>query len=218
MQYNLIAPCTQNAKLGSGVATSYRPVGNSAKGNGTCPSKCPLLPENGGTCYTRKFLVNRQQKNSWARNDSLDRFLEKGAKFIRLHTSGDFYVNDQLDEDYVNSVIDWSKEHEDVTLWTYTHDIRKFIDKNLTYEKEEIPENLHIVASCDSLEEKTLANDNGFRSARVIDSKEDKLTDETLCPYDLALHKGEKPKTTCVDCTLCFNPKHKKNIAFLRQK
>ena len=118
MKYNLIAPLTQNAKLGLGVATSYRPVGDSSKGHGTCPAKCPLLPENGGSCYTKKFLVNRQQINSKLRNDPVSRFGEKGAKFVRLHTSGDFFTDGSLDKDYLNEVISWSRENKDVTIWT----------------------------------------------------------------------------------------------------
>lgn len=218
MQFTLISPMTQNAKLGKGVATSYRPVGNSALGNGTCPAKCPLLPENGGSCYTKKFLVNNQQRNSWKREDDLDRFISKGAKFVRLHTSGDFYTEGNLDVEYLKSIVDWSRENSDVTIWTYTHDVNQFVKENFTYNNDSFSKNLYIVASCDSIEEKALANSQGFRSARVIDSKEEKLEDETLCPYDLALHNGVKPSTTCVDCKLCFNPKHSKNIAFLRQK
>jgi hypothetical protein len=218
MRYNLIAPVTQNAKLGTGVGTSYRPVGDSSKGNGSCPSKCPLLPENGGSCYTKKFLVNNQQRNSWKRNDSLDRFLEKGSKFVRLHTSGDFFDNGQLDKEYLNSVREWAETNSDVTIWTYTHDVQKLIDAKISYLENKFSKNLHIVASCDSIEEKNLATEHGFRSARVIDSKEEKLKDETFCPYDLALHNGLKPNTNCRKCTLCFNPKHTKNIAFLKQK
>jgi hypothetical protein len=214
---------TANAKLGKGVATSYRPVGDSAKGNGTCPSSCPLLPENGGKCYTRKFLVNNQQRNSWERNDPLDRFLEKGAKYIRLHTSGDFFCagrNDSyvLNVPYLRSVVEWVKVQSEVTVWTYTHDVSKLIDEGYSYKNGSFSENLHIVASCDTIEGKDLATSHGFRTARVIDNKEEKLPDETFCPYDLSLHDGMKPTTNCKDCTLCFNPKHKKNIAFLKQK
>ena len=222
MQTTLISPLTSNAKLGKGVATSYRPVGDSSMGLGTCPSKCPLLPANGGACYTRKFLVDNQQRNSNLRNDPLDRLIEKGAKFVRLHTSGDFYKGENgatvLDSDYLSEVVAWSRDHADVTVWTYTHDISKFVEKEFTYKVGAFSNNLHIVASCDSIEEKNLANSHGFRSARVIDKIEDKLEDETFCPYDLAKHEGKKPSVNCKDCTLCFNPKHRKNIAFLKQK
>ena len=222
MQYTLISPMTANAKLGKGVATSYRPVGDAAKGNGTCPSTCLMLPENGGKCYTRKFLVNNQQRNAWNRNDPMDRFLEKGAKFVRLHTSGDFFTTGDtghiLDEPYLNEVVDWTKTNSGVTVWTYCHDTKKLIEAGFTYKNGKFSPNLHIVASCDTIEDKDLATAHGFRTARVITSIEDKLSDETLCPYDLSLHKKEKPTTNCKDCTLCFNPKHKKNIAFLIQK
>ena len=213
---NLISSLTANAKLGKGVATSYRPVGT--KNLGTCPSKCPLLPENGGACYTKKFLVNNQQRNSLKRNDEFDRFLLKGAKLIRLHTSGDFFRNNLLDIDYIRSITDWAKEHSDITIWTYSHDVQQLITNGFTYKDKCFSTNFHLVASCDSIKEKDLANSYGFRSARVIDLEEEKLEDETFCPYDLNLHRGRKPNTTCAKCTLCFNPKHRKNIAFLKQR
>ncbi len=221
MQTTLIAPLTQNAKLGTGVATTYRPVGDAAKGNGTCPGTCPHLPENGGGCYTRKFLVNRQQKLSRERHDDLDRLLLKGAKLVRLHTSGDFFMPDgegghMLDVEYLETVIAWCRTNSDVTVWTYTHDVRKLIDAGFSYKAKSFPDNLHIVASVETPIEQTIAKDNGFRTAKVIESIQDKASHQTLCPYDLALSKGVKPETSCASCTLCFNKKHEKDIAFIK--
>lgn len=220
MNQTLISPQTANAKLGKNVATSYRPVGDAAKGNGTCPSGCMHLPENGGKCYTRKFLVNQQQKKSALRNDDFSRFLEKGAKHVRLHTSGDFFTNSNgtlvLDTEYLDSIIEFAKQNPDVIFWTYCHDTKMMIEAGYTYNNGSFPANLHITASCDTDVDKFLAIANGFRTARVILEMADKQDNETLCPYDLSLNKKEKPTTNCKDCTLCFNPKHKKNIAFLQ--
>lgn len=221
MQYNLISPATANAKLGKGVATSYRPVGDAAKGHGTCPSTCEHLPENGGGCYTKKFLVNNQQRNSWKRNDPLEKFLEKGAKWVRLHTSGDFFRTGangfELDTEYLDDVIRFAKENPDVTVWSYCHSTKHLIDAGYTYAKGAFPNNLHITASCDSDVDKYIAIEHGFRTARVITEIAEKSDNETLCPYDLATFKGtDKSKINCKDCTLCMNHKHKKNIAFLK--
>lgn len=226
MNQTLITPMTQNAKLGDHkkgeiVATTYRPVGNAAKGNGTCPSTCPHLPEDGGACYTSKFLVNRQQKASRERHDDLNRLTLKGAKLVRLHTSGDFFVPDgqggyMLDTDYLNEIIDWCRANPDVTVWTYTHDVRKLIGAGFSYAAGSFPKNLHIVASVETPIERTIAKSNGYRTAQVIESAQDKAQDATLCPYDLALADGVKPKVTCARCKLCFNPKHRKDIAFIK--
>lgn len=81
----LCTPLTQNAKLGAGVATTYRPVGDASKGEGTCPSGCSLLPNrpdrkpDDPICYTTGFLVDRQQQASRTRYDNLDRLKGKGA-------------------------------------------------------------------------------------------------------------------------------------------
>jgi hypothetical protein len=221
MTTTLITPLTQNAKLGEGVATTYRPVGDASKGNGTCPGTCPHLPENGGGCYTRKFLVNRQQKASRERHDSMDRLLIKGAKLVRLHTSGDFFMPDgngghALDVSYLTEVIEWCRANPEVTVWTYTHDVRKLIEAGFSYTAGSFPDNLHIVASVETPIERTIAKSNGYRTAQVIESAQDKAQDATLCPYDLALSQGVKPKATCAKCTLCFNANHKKDIAFIK--
>ena len=221
MRQMLISPKTANAKLGAGVATTYRPVGDAAQGLGTCPGTCPHLPANGGGCYTRKFLVNRQQNLSRERFDELDRLLLKGSKLVRLHTSGDFFTADdqgghKLDTDYLTEVIDWCKANPEITVWTYTHDVQKLIDAGFSYSENSFPKNLHIVASVESTEERTMAKSHGFRTAQVINTVQDQEKDTTLCPYDLALNNGVKPTTTCANCTLCFNSKHKKDIAFLK--
>jgi hypothetical protein len=221
MHSTLITPKTANAKLGVGVATTYRPVGDAAKGNGTCPGSCPHLPENGGGCYTRKFLVNRQQKLSRERHDDLDRLLLKGSKLVRLHTSGDFFTADdngghQLDVPYLSKIVEWCRNNPDVTVWTYTHDVRKLIDAGFSYKAKAFPSNLHIVASVETPTEQLIAKDNGFRTAKVIMTVEDKASHQTLCPYDLALSKGAKPDVSCASCKLCFNPKHKHDIAFIK--
>ena len=222
MQKTLIAPSTQNTKLGM-MACSYRTVGDSAKGSGTCPSNCPLLPEHGGKCYTRKFLVNLQQKHALDRNDDFDKFLFKGATTVRLNVSGDIFMSDgnggcALDVEYLKAIIDWAIKNPKVTVYTYTHNPIMVIEAGYSYIGNSFPSNLHIVASVDTIEEKNMAVYHGFRSARVIDKAEDKLADETFCPYDLALHEGRKPNVTCASCRLCFEIKHKKNIAFLKQK
>ena len=82
---------SQNAKLGEGVATNYRPVGDSAIGMGTCPSTCAML--NNG-CYANKGLVRMQADKSRRQFDSLSKLLEKGSQFVRLHTAGDFFKSD----------------------------------------------------------------------------------------------------------------------------
>lgn len=237
----LISPATQNKKLGKGVATSYRPVGDAAVGDGTCPSGCKHLPfpkgtilpvisdgaetecENArdGKCYTRKFLVDQQQNASRDRDDHLDRFILKGATFVRLHTSGDFFKPDgrggyTLDREYLDRHIEWAKAHPEVTIWTYTHDVRCFVENGYSYRAGSFPANFHIVASCDTLADKVFAMEHGFRTARVINRMEQVDGDETFCPFDLFKHLKNDKEVTCKGCTLCFNPKHKRNIAFLK--
>ncbi len=208
----LVKARTSNRKLGAGVGTTYRPVGEAAKNEGTCPSNCPFLQSR--HCYAMRHLVQMVATKAAKVSHDLDKLLEYGDKYVRLHTSGDFFCQTGLDVPYLEAVIDWCRQHPGITVWTYTHGIREFVKHGFTAEK--MPSNLHIVASCDSLDDKAFAQVHGFRAARVILQVEDKLMDETFCPYDYEKRKGKKPTSNCRDCQLCFNPKHAKDIAFLK--
>ena len=223
MYQNLISPLTQNAKLGFGVATNYRPVGDSARGLGTCPSSCKLLSQSTGLaelCYTAKFRTNLQQKNSKNRHDPMDRFLLKKAELIRLHTTGDFFTpapdtikGYALDLEYWNDLLTFAKANRRVTIYTYTHDIEELIANGIS--ADTLPANFKIVASCDTPVQSYIAKANGFKTARVIDTPAEIESGEVFCPYDKATYNGNKNHSvTCQKCKLCFTGS--KNIAFLR--
>lgn len=216
---NLSAACSTNAKLGKRkVATNYRPVGDSAKNEGTCPSGCAML--NNG-CYAETSFTGMHQKNANTRYDDLSKLISKGMKYVRLHTSGDFFTSDGqggyiLDLVYWRAVLQFANENPDVTIWTYCHDVTKIVEFGFSYKDGNIPANLHIVASIDKREQHQFANDYGFRTARVIKDTTDRVKGETLCPYDYQIFKHKKRSITCVECKLCFNPEHKHDIAFLQ--
>lgn len=172
-------------------------------------------------CYAQTSFTGMHQRNANKRFDPLERLLEKGAKFVRLHTSGDFFIPDgdggyMLDLVYWTAILQFARANPDVTIWTYCHDISKIVEFGFSYKAGNIPENLHIVASIDSRDDHAVANENGFRTARVISTVEDRVKGETLCPYDYQIFKKQKRTTNCVDCKLCFNPKHVHDIAFLK--
>jgi len=223
MYQNLISPLTQNKKLGFGVATNYRPVGNSAMGLGTCPSGCKLLSQSTGLaelCYTAKFRTNLQQKNSKNRHDAMDRFLLKKAELIRLHTTGDFFTpapdtakGYALDLAYWNDVLQFAKANPRIPIYTYTHDIEELVSHGIT--ADSLPSNFVIVASCDTPVQKYIAKANGFKTARVIETPAEVESGEVLCPYDKATyHDNKNHSVTCRKCKLCFKGDH--DIAFLR--
>lgn len=164
-----------------------------------------------------------QAQKSRTQFDSLDKMLEKGVKYVRLHTSGDFFTSDsaggyELDLFYWLDVLRFAKSNPDVTVWTYCHDVSKIVEAGFDYLNGSIPANLHITASVDSNEAKVYAKSYGFRTARVIRELSDKVQGETYCPYDLQLYRGQKRTVKCVTCQLCFNPKHTHDIAFMMHK
>lgn len=223
-----VVPNSQNNKLGCGVATTYRPVGEAGSGNGTCPDTCQLLAE--GKCYTFKGKTAIWQRKSKECFDDVNRLSEKQAEYVRVHTSGDFFKYSVthththkrsycVDTQYVSDLMRWCSDNPKKKVWTYCHDIMAFVeDTGLSYKENNIPKNFWIVASCDTQEQKEFALFHGFKTARVIKTMGEVTHDELFCPYDKALHHGLKGSTIsvrCTNCQLCF--KDGKNIAFLKQ-
>jgi hypothetical protein len=115
-----------NDKLGKGCIVVSRPVGD------TCPSDCDYL-DNG--CYAEQ--TEKQYKNARTagfanivteKNKIRAMILDakKREKSIRWHERGDWFLNGELDTDYVNNVT-WACESilaDGGTLpnmWFYTH-------------------------------------------------------------------------------------------------
>lgn len=203
-----VTPYGQNAKLGLGVGTTYRPVGL------TCPSDCPLL---GNGCYAQRGHVAIQQAASARDNHDLSRLA--GNALVRHLVSGDWLKTLKdgrkiLDRVLVRSVIELHKKCPWLTGWGYTHAADRFQRAGIT--PDTLPSNLHILASCDSAEQKAEHNANGWRTARVIDELSDRQPDEFVCPVDAQKRAGIPlvNRTSCARCKACFATN--KNIAFLK--
>lgn len=197
-----------NAKLGPGVGTTYRPVG------ATCPSDCPLL--NNG-CYAQRGRVAIQAKAS--ATDKHELLKLAGNTLARHLVSGDWLKTlasgrKVLDRALVKSVVDLHKKCPWLTGWGYTHAADEF--EKAGVRPADLPKNLHILASCDTAEQKATHNANGWRTARVVESAKDRQSDEFLCPVDAQKHKGvpAEKRTNCARCKACFATD--KNIAFIK--
>jgi len=203
----IVVSCMENRKTGP-VAGTYRPVGD------TCSSQCPLL---GNGCYAQKHRVGMIQRRAAKVNGQLER--ANGAPLIRHHVSGDFLKETAdgrkiVDRQYVRSVIDWHEApSQRFTIgWTYTHSAKSMAKAG--FEPDTFPENLTVLASCDSIEEAEDLQDDGWRTARVTEEM-DRQEGEIYCPYDLAKHQGRKPSVNCASCRKCFDDSGS-NIVFLK--
>jgi hypothetical protein len=197
----------ENAKMGLGVGTTYRPVGD------TCPPDCGLLK----LCYAKRGNVNIHQQHS--KHDDHDLMKLGGNTLVRHLVSGDWLktiANGRkiLDRALVAGVIALHEKCPWLTGWGYTHAIERFDKAGIT--PASLPNNFHLLASCDTAEQKAQANANGWRTARVIDELTDKQPDEFVCPVDAAKRKGipQERRTNCALCKACFATD--KNIAFLK--
>lgn len=203
-----VTPNGANAKLGPGVGTTYRPVGI------TCPSSCPLL---GNGCYAQRGRVGIQAKRS--ANDNHDLLRLAGNTLVRHLVSGDWLRTLKtgrkvLDKAFIRSVIALHKKAPWLTGWGYTHAATEWRKAGIT--PKDLPGNLHILASCDSLAEKAEHNAAGWRTARVIQELDERQPDEFVCPVDAQKRKGipQAKRTTCARCRACFGTD--RNIAFLK--
>jgi hypothetical protein len=197
-----------NAKLGPGVGTTYRPVGI------TCPPSCPLL---GNGCYAQRGHVGIHATKS--ADDNGDLMALAGNTLARHLVSGDWLKTlangrKTLDKAFVRAVIALHKKAPWLTGWGYTHAAAEWRKAGIT--PKDLPSNLHILASCDSADEKAAHNANGWRTARVINEATERQADEFLCPVDAQKRKGvpAEKRTTCARCKACFAAD--KNIAFLK--
>ena len=208
IKYLKVVPSGDNAKLGAGVATTYRPV------KLTCPPDCPLMEK---ICYAKRGNVNIHQTRS--EHDEHDLRKLAGNTLVRHLVSGDWLRPVKagkrvLDLALVRGVIALHNAAPWLTGCGYTHAAAEF-DRNGIGPKD-FPGNLHILASCDTLEQKELHNATGWRTARVIDEATERQPDEFLCPVDAAKRKGipADKRTNCARCRACFDTT--KNIAFLK--
>jgi hypothetical protein len=217
----LVTTSGGNSKLGPCTASTARRVGES------CPLDCALLPNNAApddpVCYAHKGRM-RFHPSIIAKfgNHSTAEALTKadGVPLIRHLTGGDWLKPTSdgrrvVDRDHARDVIAWHrKPSQRFTIgWSYTHAPDQ-LDR-AGFGPDSWPANFSILASVDSVEDADRLQRAGWHTARVVDDPKDKARNETLCPFDLAKHRGEtRPAITCASCRLCC-PGAKKNIAFV---
>jgi hypothetical protein len=208
MEMLKVVPNGANAKLGPGVGTTYRPVGI------TCPNTCPLL---GNGCYAQRGRVAIQQSRS--ATDDHDLMTLAGNTLVRHLVSGDWLKTSKngkkiIDRELIRGVFALHSRAPWLRGWGYTHAREQWTKAGIS--PADFPANLKVLASCDTVEEKTAHNAAGWRTARVIEELTDRLPDELVCPVDAAKRKGipQERRTNCARCKACFDTD--KNIAFLK--
>ena len=192
-----------NRKLG-GMAATYRPVG------ATCPQSCPLL--NNG-CYAQRAFAGIAQGRAMKSRGLTTDF--HGVDIVRWNVSGDVYTNDHLDTGYVHDMVQFHRDHPETEGYTYCHRAEDLIMAGMG--PSTWPGNFTILASCDSLEDRELYKDLGFKTARTVSSPDEVAAGEVLCPYDMFKHRGyqlSEIPTNCRKCKLCF--RGERDIAFVK--
>ena len=207
MKMLTVIPCGDNAKLGPGVATTYRPVGP------TCPPDCPMAAH----CYAKRGHVRIHARRSEGRTDPLRR--AAGNILVRHVVSGDWFRpgadgRKLVDRGLLAEAIELHTEAPWLTGWGYTHGAER-LDR-AGFGPEAWPANFRILASCEEIDDRERLNGSGWQTARVIEETDEKLPDELLCPVDAQKRAGipAEQRTNCARCRACFDGE--RNIAFLR--
>ena len=167
-------------------------------------------------CYAGTGRVDIYQKRSGSRTDSIWKL--SGLPLIRWCISGDVLKKALdgrkiVDRAYCKGVAEFHehKSQRHTIGWMYTHFAKQL--QRAGFGPKWWPKSLHVLASCETLEDARELQSDGWVTARVT-TKKDRQPGEVYCPYDLAKHEGRKPTTNCQRCRLCFDAK-KRNIVFM---
>lgn len=192
---------TSNKKLGENVRCTYRKVGTPEEG-GTCPDCCSLLETE--SCYAMYGYVSiHAQKDDGSHKDAghvhnwLCSLPEN--KKVRHHVSGDLLTDGEIDEDYIDAIVEGHEQRDDLEGWGYTHAWR-----DVDPERINEPENLCFNASCEDADEMMEAEQMGWPTTLVVDEDADDFIIEkdgktqlvVICP-------NQQFGKTCSECMLC---------------
>lgn len=207
-----------NEKLGKSVFVISRPVGL------TCPSDCFFL-HNG--CYAER--IEKQYKNTRTSAEAnvvvtadeiegMIRYAHSQKKSVRIHERGDFGLNDEIDQSYVDA---WYNGMKNVRVKPYVFTYTHFLDARIS-KLEEV--GISVYASVHNEADVIKAKAAGFKHfAYVTDIKKKKggshdspryielpvLGRTLVCPEQ---RMGRK-KVNCDICKVCIGGKQ--NVAFL---
>jgi hypothetical protein len=203
-----VVAASSNAKLGPGVASTYRPVGP------TCPAACPLAT----ACYAKRGRVQIYARRAEADSDALR--AAAGNTLIRHMVSGDWFRpaadgRKIVDRPLLREAIALHEAAPWLTGWSYTHGPDAVARAG--FGPGSWPTNFQILASTHTDEDHVRLNEAGWVTARVIEEPGDRLPDEFLCPVDTQKRLGvpASNRTTCARCRACFDGRGR-NIAFLK--
>lgn len=115
-------------------------------------------------------VLNARAKNTVLAITNRDKFFSdidqamtrrRTNKYFRFHVAGDI-----IDNDYFKRMIETAKNHPDFIIWTYTKQYKIVNDYCNKYDKQSIPENLHIMFS--EWRGMQLVNPYNFPEFRVV--------------------------------------------------
>jgi hypothetical protein len=203
------------AKPSSPYYATYRAVGY------TCSSSCSLLQaaaskgSNDPGCYALRGRVALHQRDSYSMDDGPRLYswmMELPYKArVRHHISGDINLPSsmlgslEIDYPYLEALLQSHRDRLDIIGWTYTHSWRLLG----SYKALQVPPNLTINASCDSVEDTVEAKRLGWSITTVVAKGTPKRTGTlVVCPEQTI-------GIPCYKCMLCANPKRRLDVAFI---
>lgn len=182
---------SRNSKTGP-VAATYRGVGQ------TCPSECRMLQSGG--CYALGGHVAMQQRRAQGESFDVKAWLLAlpYSAAVRHLVSGDLFLNDEPDADYIQGMVSGHAARPDLRGWTYTHGWRRLLPMAVNRP------GICVNASCETDDDVAQALAAGWPVVRVVESDAPQLVDNgthmtRVCPQ-------QTHGVQCSVCMLCAKP------------
>lgn len=197
----MVSACSANKKTGP-IPTVSRP-------KRTCPSECPFnRPEYAGICYADdpkgrqsifSMVEDRQERPGILGIMDLVAEASRFAPAIRFNVSGDYFLDDEIDHEYIAQTNTLAKARPWIPI-SYTHGWQRLQPSMFDYV---------VRASCQTREELEAAHAAGWWTALADPGPDDPNTLITTPPTKVDGRPViQCPKTTgkarsCAECRLC---------------
>jgi hypothetical protein len=188
-----------NSKLSKVIAIFDLPAIKTCVNCELCKNTCYAMKAQRMYKHTKAFRdnnYNESLKESFVDkiNMELMQLRKKGIKYIRIHSSGDFYSNE-----YLNKWIKIAELNRDLIFYSYT---KAYKTKQLF-----LPDNLIIHQSYFEIDNKPYINYDNIENIIILKDK----IDGYICPDTLG-HEGIHCGITCLWCMT----KQTKQILFVK--
>lgn len=179
-----------HSKLGHGVARSMSEAGP------MCPDECTLK---GAGCYAEYGPTGMHGRRAAKMATDILEAVKKLPRnwLFRHNVSGDFFLKNEPNEEYIQDVKRMAVIRKDITFWGYTHGPKRLLKYGLNKLA-----NLTINASCDTPQDIIAMHEAGMPTVTTVEPGGKPVIE--LDMYFIVVCPARKDNNVkCSDCKLC---------------